>query len=320
MRAKQTVQSASGGWVGWAPLLFLTLWGAAHAAPSLRLQVPSVDWRGKHGAGYDVFDPTPYSQTVDFLVSHSGPPCSYFVTFSKNTPAGRPRAMTSGGETLDYNLYARPSLNTVLKDLPSALPNEVISGRFGVDGAPQQRSFVFALPAWQIKRAGTYSDTVRVSLYSGTLTDHTLAQSVVIQLRARVPALVDVSLVAPGGGFDPLALNQWLDFGPLAGGKTHDFDLRVRSNAGYSVSLQSDNGGVLKSQEAGSTDSVPYQLVIGGSPTPLHGKSVSVLQRRAALTSPQGDGHSVRVIIGQLGNASPGNYRDVITVTVQADN
>ena len=171
---------------------FLALGGggsrlAAKCFPEL--QVPSVDWLGRNGAGYDVFDDVAFSQTVNFTVTKRGNDCPIFVTFSKNTPGNDPRTMTSGGDVLKYQIYDTTSLRNVLKDLPSASPAEVISGSFASNEKLLQLSFVIAIPPLQIRSPGRYTDSVRVSLYTGDRTDATLVQSVVIQISARVPAV-----------------------------------------------------------------------------------------------------------------------------------
>ncbi|MBI5387104.1 MAG: spore coat protein U domain-containing protein [Verrucomicrobia bacterium] len=287
---------------------------------NLFLQIAGVEWRGKTGAGYDVFDPMPYLQTVNFTVRHTGSAGSYFITFSKNSAGNTPRLLTSGASTLNYQLYDTASLNNVLKDLPAAAPNEVLSGSFGSGNDARQLSFVMAMPSLQIKPDGTYTDSVRVSVYDGTLAHYTLAQSVVIQITARVPQLTGLSIVPTGGGFDPLATTQLLDFGTLTEGKSLGLDLRVRSNAGYSVSLQSENQGALKNTAAGLTDTVPYTMQVGGAVVTFTSQAEVVLARRGVITGATGDAYPVQVTIGPTGDASAGNYRDIVTITVRAEN
>jgi hypothetical protein len=313
------------GWGGLgAGVLSVAFWilggAAAASGATLSLQISSVDWRGKTGDGYDVFDPTPYSQTVNFTVNKSGGACSYFVTFSKNTSGNNPRVMSGSGGSLSYQLYDTMSLNNVLKELPSASPTEVISGSFAGGTYSRQLSFVMAMPSLQIRPSGTYSGSVRVRLYEGTLSSYRLAQSVVISITARVPQLASVSLVSSSSGFDPQAITQLLSFGQLSDGQSRSFGMRVRSNAGYLVSLSSENRGVLKNQEPLASETIPYTLSIGTTPISLSAGPQVAVARRGVLTTVDGDSYSMAVVIGTVGNAAAGEYRDVVTITVQANN
>lgn len=305
----------------WPVLLLLVLAGADWAAAQHKfdLQVASVTWRGRDGTGYDVFDETPYVQTVNFTVQHIGNAGPFFVTFSKNTPGQEPRLLRAGTETLAYQIYDTTTLANVLKDLPTATQNEVISGSFPSGNETRTLSFVLAMPARQIRPAGTYADTVTVSLYSGTRAQYQLERSVAIQVTAPVPQLVGLALVPTGGGFAPEATAHLLEFGSLAAGRELGLDLRVRSNAGYSVSLQSQNGGVLRHATV-PTDTVPYTLEIGGAPVLLGTQAEVFLTRRGVITGPNGEPHPILVRLGAPGEAGAGRYTDIVTITVRAEN
>ncbi len=305
-------------------LPLIALLSFAELAPGkcvLSLQIASVTWRGRNGTGYDPYDPTPYSQTVNFTLNKRGDGCPFFITFSKNTPGNNQRLMSKGNETLTYQIYDTTSLNNVLKDLPSASANEVIRGTFTANGKDQPLSFVIAMPAQQLQGPGSYMDSVRVSVYEGTLADPTLVQSVLVQISALIPAIANLCVVPAGGVFDPAATQPALVFGELATGKSLGCDLRVRSNAGYTLSFRSENAGVLKNLDPAATDKVPYTMLVSGNPIAFpQNDPKGLITNRETPKDPNGDRYPIQVIIGTANNVEPGNYRDIITVTVRANN
>ena len=111
-----------------------------------------------------------------------------------------------------------------------------------------------------------------------------------------------------------------MEFDRLAQGKAKGFDLRVRSNAGYQVLVESENGGVMKSIDPSLPSTIPYFLKVGGTPVNLSGGRKTALVRNNRLTDHNGDRHEVSVTMGEIGNAIAGTYRDHLIVTVISDN
>lgn len=129
-----------------------------------------------------------------------------------------------------------------------------------------------------------------------------------------------MALVNSGAPFDPKAKAQKLDFDKLTKGKAKGFDLRVRSNAGYHATLESENGGVMKHVDPRSSATIPYVLRVGGAPVNLSRGRQTALSRNNRLTDRNGDLHELLVTIGEIGNAPAGTYRDNITISVISDN
>lgn len=132
--------------------------------------------------------------------------------------------------------------------------------------------------------------------------------------------MTELALVNSGAPFDPKAQAQKLDFDKLTKGKAKGFDLRVRSNAGYHVLLESENGGVMKNLDPRASGSIPYLLHLGSLPVNLSRGRQTALSRNNRLTDRNGDRHELLVTIGEIGNAPAGTYRDNITISVISDN
>ncbi len=224
--------------------------------------------------------------------------------------------MLNGANVLNYQLYDQASQTNILKDLPSATASEVLSGNFTGRGS-QQLSFFLVIPTEQVVRPGTYTDTVTVTAYEGDLTNNIQHRTRTLTISATVLEQIDLSLVNPGGSFNPSLTSRLIDFGILQAGKFSDFDLRVRSNIGYSVTLSSQNQGNMAHIDPTDTSRVPFSFTANSANVDLSGPAATVINTPLP-TSPLGVPYPMRVTVGAIGNASAGDYRDNITITVIA--
>lgn len=134
-----------------------------------------------------------------FTVQHRGAGSSYFVTFSAGQSGSfDPRfASSTGGVTLSYQLYDSSIDRNILKDLSATpAPQEVLSGSFPDDSkwSVQDLSFVVVVPPGQFPQAGTYEDTITLTLYSGTLGSYVQAASALFGLALPCPRLQNFPL------------------------------------------------------------------------------------------------------------------------------
>jgi spore coat protein U-like protein len=296
---------------------FLLASPAAHAACNLRLgTVPQFQWQGS-GSGYNPFDTTTYNQEgrIDVINRGNGS-CQYFVTVSEGNANDFNRYLQANGERLPYNIFDDVSQSNILKDLPTATANEVISGSFSVKET-QRLSYSASIPPGTVLPAGTYRDTIRLRLYEGTLSSHSFKKTKTLRVRARIPQVAEVAIVPTGGPFDDSATAYTVNFGVLQEGERERFDMLVRSNAGYRVLMKSGNRGKLE-RVGGASGAVPYAMTIDGRLIDLSARSVTVATKNG-VTGLSGDRFAVEVDIGTLADAVPGSYRDDITVTVKTN-
>ncbi|WP_455382921.1 spore coat protein U domain-containing protein [Salinispira pacifica] len=249
---------------------------------------------------------------------------NWFLTFSTGQSGTFTTryAQSAAGGRVNYQLLDSASSRNVLKDLSvSPTAAEIIAGTNSASGFQTLTAgFTAAIPGGQLPNAGTYTDSVTMTIYAGTLTGtHTSNATQAVGVTITVPAIVNLSLVPTGGSFNPGATSAVMDFGLLGQGQTRSTDLLVRSNASYSVSLQSLNGGVMKNSIAGDTSTVPYSLSFAGAPVALPAGSASTVVSSAAPTSAGGTRYPIQVTIGDFGMATAGAYQDSITITVTAN-
>ncbi|MEQ8248668.1 MAG: spore coat protein U domain-containing protein [Alphaproteobacteria bacterium] len=277
--------------------------------------VPQFQWQGE-GSGYNPFDPTTYNQEGQIDIRNRSGSCQYFVTFSEGNSNDFNRYMEKSGERLNYNIYNDVSQSNVLKDLPTATVNEVISGSFS--GADTQRiAYAVSIPPGQTLPSGTYNDRVRIRLYEGTFASNSLIATTSLRLRASLPKVAEVSVVPTGAPFDDGATAYTIDFGVLQEGERERFDLLARTNAGYLILMSSENRGVLE-RVGGASGVVPYRLSVDGRLIDLSKNNVTVATKNG-VTGVGGDRFQIEVDIGTLADAVPGSYRDDITVTVKTN-
>lgn len=292
--------------------------------------VPSTVTYSSGGGGYAVYAGSDVMQTVTFQVEvlAAALGCNYYVVMSagaSNNVNQRQMTRSAGGGTLNYNAYTTAGKASVLKD-ESAGAGERINGSFGIVavGATNTHSFYWSVDPLQVVAAGAgyFQDSVTLSLYQEKVlsNNYVLADSKTITFRAIADSSIDLSLVDSGGTFSASDTTQTVDFDTLTSGETLNYDTLVRSNDGYSITMQSANGQVMKHQSASAVSSaVPYAVSFGGAGADLSSGGAVTVRTHSGTTPATGDRLGTSFTVGTLtGAEAPGHYSDVITVTVSA--
>ena len=263
------------------------------------------------GQSYNPFQPGGLSQAEQFRVLHLGEPCEFFVTFSPQIGTdGRP-AMQGPRAALAYDLYRSARHIESLRALPGAEEREILAGTFGRGQAAETLNYQFFIPPTQVVAPGAYQAAVQVDVYEGNLSDHRLADSRTVRIRARIAAIVDVTLSAGGQAGNLAGARAVLDFGILTTGQTKYFRLDVRGNSEYEITLESEHRNTLRLVGAPSASEVPYTLTLDGNRidiAPIVVLPFSTPDRR----------HRFAVTIGDIGNALRGRYEDSLRITITA--
>ena len=302
-----------------------TLLPSAHAQRGGRdqywLLIGNVNWQGENGSNYNPFDETTYRHNVSFDVVRRGNDATeFFVTFSKDSPGDSPRRMRGfGNRRLDYQIYSDTRLSYVLKDLPQATVNEVLSSRFDRNESRTSLDFVVTIPAGQTADPGFYFDRIRVTLYEGDLNDYRERATRLINIFVRVEESADIAILEIGEAFDERAVSKSIDFEELEEGESRTCDLRVRSNTRYSLSLSSKNRGHLFHTAPGDNSRVEYFVTVDNQSVRLDRGGEPTVARGTDATSSFGNSHPMRLTIGELGSASFGTYEDELTITLRTN-
>lgn len=243
------------------------------------------------------------------------------IGFSTGVAGNYNRAMESGGTQVAYNLYKDNSTNNPLKTINDANNNsERIRFRFKNNVLTENLTFEARLPVPNLGRTnlptGSYNDLITATIEPRR--NNAVSSSVNFQVSLNLPPEIDISLVSPGGIFDPSQTNYTMNFNVISQGDSRQVDLKVKSNAGYSLSLSSQNGGALKHLTANYN--IPYQLRVNGTPRSFSGAGVPlVIGTGTGNTPAQGVNFALSVEVGDPNNKLAGNYEDVITVTATSN-
>ncbi|MFL5815462.1 MAG: spore coat protein U domain-containing protein [Bdellovibrionia bacterium] len=256
--------------------------------------------------------------TVNVRRNNTNHGCDYFLTFSRGMSMNYNRQMFKGSDVAPYQLYRTFPYADVLKDLSDAVTNsDIIASAFPDNAGSVQNSESYRAVLGNVSSSpvGLYFDTVTVRLYEGTLSSYFLRDTSTVNLQYSSTRSIDLSLVPTGGAFSTSATSMSLDFGTMYTGESKAFDIVLVTNAGYSLSMSSQNAGQMKHASLTSS-AVPYTLTVNSTPISLGGGSTVVA--RGSGASPSGGSRvPVVVTIGELANSVSGTYKDSVTVTVQ---
>lgn len=241
------------------------------------------------------------------------------IGFSTGQSGSYNREMQNNGDQLAYNIYRDNNTSTPLRTLNDAQNNQQkVIVHMGINEKSKVFSFIAKLPYPNNSRTfftkGQYRDTITATA-DAVLSTGTPLRNRNFQFRVNVPPQIDISMVNRGGGFDINDTSQTLNFGLLQENETLGFDMIVRSNAGYSISLSSTNNGQLK--HVSQNYFVPYGLKVNGVTKDLSSSSSTPVEVANApgLTPPSGVVQQVDVQIGSVDNKLHGQYSDFIVVT-----
>jgi hypothetical protein len=291
---------------------------------------PLVTFEGG-SSGYAVYDPQEYLQSVSFQVrgEATGATCEYFVTLSAGQSGNfNQRTMSEMNNFLNYNAYVDSGKSSIFKALPGATQSEIITGNFPIALALTQTNnheFFWAINPQQIVPASVtpYADgNLTISLYSGLLfLSPTLVATKTITFQARVDSSVDVSLVESGKPFDIGETTQLVNFGMLESGEQRGFDVVVRSNNGYSVTMQSQNRQLLVHSQAPTVSgTVAYSITFNGGGVDLSTGAPVQIITGTGTTPATGTAFPIEFTVATLSGDEPaGTYSDVINVEVTAN-
>jgi hypothetical protein len=272
------------------------------------------------------------TQAVSFTVEKANATtCDYWVGITKGAAASAAtRRMANGAKLLPYQVYKTNALANILKDssdAPITSSNEVITDTFPAGtNILHTLQYFFDIPSSgsmdsTIVKDGTYTDTYTLNVYEGsdpTVAGPTPVTSSTITVTTIVPTIIRLSMVPQGGTFDDASINRTINFGVMSPGQSSNFDIRVRTNAGFSLAFSSANDGKMKPPAIPTSAGVPYLFYVNNalldlsasSGTPVTVPSVS------GETSMQGLVYPVKIVIGSFAATTIGGAQsDSITIT-----
>lgn len=264
-----------------------------------------------------------FTGNITLRRTNTGGNCKNFeIGFSTGLAGNYARRATSlNSNYISYNLYKDNQANAPLKALDTN-PNkgEFIAIKFKkktdvVESVTFEARFLMPNDNRYFLSKGLYKDIVEIRVESKG--GNVLSITKNIEISLDIPAEINISLISPGGTFDSGTKAYTLDFGTISAGDVRNVDLKVKSNAGYSLSIESLYNGALKNTL--NSDKISYNLSVNGIPKTFNGPSVPLpLGSAPGVTPESGVNFGLGFVIGSPAGKSSGEYKDFITVTASS--
>lgn len=241
------------------------------------------------------------------------------------SPAVGSRTLANGTETIAYGVYKYPS-GALGNELYAWSQNPTKNNVYSITLSGQQSNMTFPFAivpeAKRIKRAGTYTGTIVVGYYTGTLSGTAISNatqrtSASLGVALTVPVICDLSILPSGTtAFDSGSKSQLLDFGAMSEGESMALNAIMCTNANsWTLAVSSTNGGRMKN--SGENTTIPYSFSYNGTAKPLSTISTVIESGSWAATD---SGYAVRPLTFTLEDTfnAPGTYADNLTFELTA--
>jgi hypothetical protein len=176
------------------------------------------------------------------------------------------------------------------------------------------QQFMLIIPPEQVVATGFYAADIEFTLHEGVLGSGVVRDRRRVTASAQVLSVAQVSF-AEGTGFDPNHSSQSVQFGQLKAGDRKVVHLKARSNGGYRLLLQSVNGGALRHVNPTDDSRIPYSVLVDGNPIRLDAGETMVIMN-SEITHSSGRNHRLEFVIDTIGDASAGDYADLVNVSI----
>ncbi|WII70785.1 hypothetical protein QJS83_09965 [Bdellovibrio sp. 22V] len=250
-------------------------------------------------------------------------PCDFFITVNYGSSTTfTNRSLKMGSNSWPFQLTKNPSATQILKNFPDVSGNNDVLTGYLVGGSSDQQVVVNYWAAinqtnpWLMY--GNYTESITFTLYKGTLSSYSLAQSGTVTFNYNAPKRVDISVAATGGNFNINDTTETLNFGSMSSGISRSADIILKYNAGYILFASSLNNSRLK--HTAQNLYIPYTISFRGTPVNLGSSSTNAVQVARELGRSPASGLVIPVTatIGSTASAQGGTYQDTIVLTVQS--
>ncbi len=251
--------------------------------------------------------------------------CDFFLTFDYGTASSfNNRKLDHGSFTWPMQISKNSSHTQVLKNFPDVSSNnDVLNNSLPGGNNGAQRTLTYWMQVDQTdmwRKAGNYTGNFTVRLYRGTIASYTFIDSRQISANYNAPKKADISVIPTGQPFSITDTTETLNFGPLSTGDTKSADIRIKTNAGYSLYASSANNGALKHLLLNSY--VSYVAKFDGVTINLSGSAANpkLVMQENGDSPANGFLVPASITIGSTAGAQSGSYSDTITLTIQTRN
>jgi hypothetical protein len=270
------------------------------------VSIPSVDWLGPFGRGYEVFVDNDAYEAFSVEIKHTGSACKYVLTGSDSiNPVGG--TLNSGISTLKYDILTSSNGPSLLSPEFAGNQTSRIEGEFAAGNGVTTLPLLVSIPANQIVRNGTYQGHALLKLFSIDNGAEHLQSDAALHIRTQVNSIMEIRSPDFGAGIRSTSI----DLGDLSRGAERDLEFSVRSNADVNVSFKSHNNGILA--HSYGAKGIPYQLRVRGVSVDLTSGSAILLPFRDGAAESD---VPINILVPEAINGRvAGNYNDTLLVT-----
>lgn len=259
-------------------------------------------------APYEPFAPdvAVYSLDID-IRNRDDDRCELQLVALSTSPGQRNLIGSAGGGRLAYDL----TIGTGLR-----IPNEE-AATFGAPivltpKAEQTVRLQLRINPGQVVPSGHYDEQLRLRIISKSGGVRTNERQVPVSVQVQSRAQVNIAGTA--GNFSAGVRSARLDLGSLERGATGRMFIQVRANEPVTLRLESLNRGRLTHVQA-ADQSIHYEFSVDGQRINL--AAPTILSRRPPRTL-DGAAYEARTTVAPVEGRLAGEYRDVVTVSVDA--
>ena len=249
------------------------------------------------------------------VINQDGEEGPFFVSFSVPSGGVTTRRLRSGLGEVPYQIYASPTAVVPLRDFPDVRAGEVLRAQASADMRRMELGFVVRFPGTHWVTPGRYHDSVVLRLFVGTLDAPEEVATAQVDLVYEVGDRINMGLVSRGTSANGGGGVGMLDFGFIHGQRTRNAACWVVSNGAYQVSIDSESGGWMVSEDG---DKLDYTFRWDGVTVNLVGRHEHRPPVSYGMTDERGREHGIAVTVLPDENQSAGDYRDSVRISIWA--
>ncbi|MEL6361685.1 MAG: hypothetical protein AAFR21_11425 [Pseudomonadota bacterium] len=245
------------------------------------------------------------------FVNNSNDSCRAHIALE--SVSGDVRKMRLGNEELEYRFV--DETGGLIPSRIDTINSFVFQAPADEMGKPNEVSINLQILDGQVVNPGTYMDEINLYLFREG--DQSPQEILNRDIEIVVPSRVELNIAGARSNFAANGLSvDTIDFGELETGEQESVFIQVRANTQVSLTLDSENKGVLKHKQdtVSLKTSVGYRLDLDGENIDLSGGPATI--SKAVGNNVAGNNFQVDVTIGEVAGKVAGPYEDVITITV----
>lgn len=301
--------------VGYILCLALIIIKPLHAVQTFTIPSKTVNWKTPLGETYSPYDTKGYFYKVFLDISvPAGSEGSYFLGFETNSGNMSRFLKKDNVNKIQYYLTGVTNTNFYLLDWPyivsSSQTKEIeLTG----ENLPTEKiSFYIWVDPGQVVEPGTYTESIRIKLYSGNYTSGSvpvIMASGTLTINLNVSDQIQLSVGSDSAHSDTFEIK----FERLVEDEKLVYDIFVSANDDYKLSVVSKNKGRLAHEIESVPTTIGYEMFVDSQRVQFNelGTADFEFEKQFGVDVTT---HKVKVVLGKASHAFKGDYSDRVTL------